>query len=184
MERVSEKHSVTDISALLWNWPRVGEVAHRKFNDLKSLVPFSGVAHDFTAHQDIIFPNEDRFVGCIELGVRDLVGEIVFRWGLVTYSSCEGHEGSDRYVGIICGNRDEYRSTWQALALAAELSNIACSEESEAIVVSDIVSDGRITVPSIRLGLFHSHSSQQSAAALANKTKSLIQTLGLRPYKY
>jgi len=70
------------------------------------------------------------FASSVEPAIWPLVEELVFGWGLVTYSSCEGHHlvsqdrFTDAYVGIIAPDAEFGETIGALLASAAAVCEV------------------------------------------------------------
>ena len=87
----------------------------------------SGAPDESTGH--VCTPHQSQFPACVEPGIRPMTLLLVQRFGLITYTSCEGHDygaiglpSVERHIGILP------RSAQEAGKIS-ELVQYACSDQ-------------------------------------------------------
>lgn len=93
---------------------------------------------------EIHLPSERCFFEAIEAGVKELVKLLVLKFGVVTYSSCEGHLLPDdsirlRSVGLLPRSTDERDWIISFLKPVAEIANMASCSHVGVIISQDIL---------------------------------------------
>jgi len=122
--RPREPNSIASTRELLcsWEYPRTTVAKCFAISEAGN-INFGGVIAGTYAH--IFVPDETDFEASIEDGVRPIVLTIVRDGGLITYTSCEGHDygstdgGSECHVGVLPRTRAELRRALKTFRYAA-----------------------------------------------------------------
>jgi hypothetical protein len=113
---------------------------------------------DSSSASVIFVQNQDGFLEAIEPGVRRLVALLACELGLITYTSCEGHqyvanrEPDVRSAGILPRNTDEEAKWTSILCEMTEHWNSRNADSPvTSIVLSTVLLDGAMQLPALDL---------------------------------
>jgi len=103
-------------------------------------------------HGSILTSGDPRFERALEGGIRELVLLLTSDFGLITYTSCEGHHyagtaitPAERHVGILPRNPSEYERVRQILAAAiTHGGDLLVSAQVECVTLEHYLIDSAI----------------------------------------
>jgi len=146
-ESSGRENRMDNVSQFLEDWDRTPAQCSQEVLPSELSAEHVNVDGDIQNPTSLILTHSDSgFLPCIERGVKRLVEILIYRLGLVTYSSCQGHATGDndcreRTVGILPRSEEERVWIFGLLQSIADITALIYRDQIPICIENDAVVD-------------------------------------------